>query len=425
MKHFKKNSILVSIIVYGLVIYVLTAPSAQPVESKPSTPSIANLATPQSILAQNPSQASISDVLKAYEESLSSPVPIPNKKISDEICLLLKDRQDFYQKYFDLGLHSDLSKIESEFDQSTIKYSEDGTVEIVELVTLKGTPKLQIAVDYPAYKAALLAIEKVKEDKELTQELEEYASGLIDGVQQSIDGGEFTIKIVNKHKLIADSTNGLLTDEFSSKSIDDPGIDKVIWVDGKSVRIEPDFTLMPDYKMYITPIDLLAEELLKYFADSSRNQLKSPSPESSKQYSGSTAAAYIRTWVRVTKLTCAADPVYQDQSSWNPAYSTYYCNDCANYVSQALAYGGMATTETWRPYTPAWINVTYLGNYIIGQGFGFYTSSSLLGLGDLGIIPGTHIVMVSALNPLRYSGHTSDRLNYPWQSSLTVCINVF
>ncbi len=36
MKHFKNISILVTIIVFGLVIYVLIAPGLQPVESNPA-----------------------------------------------------------------------------------------------------------------------------------------------------------------------------------------------------------------------------------------------------------------------------------------------------------------------------------------------------------------------------------------------------
>ena len=93
-------------------------------------------------------------------------------------------------------------------------------------------------------------------------------------------------------------------------------------------------------------------------------------------------------------------------------------------MSQALAFGGMATTSTWHRDTEAWVNVSGLSNYIISKDLGNVTSCSLVALGDLGFIPGTHVVMVSLLNPLRYSGHTSDRLNYPWQPSLTRCLAI-
>lgn len=40
----------------------------------------------------------------------------------------------------------------------------------------------------------------------------------------------------------------------------------------------------------------------------------------------------------------------------NTAYS-YLDNDCANYVSQAINYGGIARDSIWLPYTQAWANV--------------------------------------------------------------------
>ena len=33
--------------------------------------------------------------------------------------------------------------------------------------------------------------------------------------------------------------------------------------------------------------------------------------------------------------------------------------------------------------------------------------------------------IVTGLNPLRYNGHTNDRLNYPWQPELSTCINLY
>jgi len=293
---------------------------------------------------------------------------------------------------------------------------------------LTGIPKLQVASDYPVYKAAILAI-KQTEDKEAITKLEKYANELLEGVQQSIDEGKFTMTIVNLHALKFDLATGqLLVDEYTSKSVDDAGTDQVIWVNGKAIRLKSDLTQMPDYRIYTTPIAILAQELLETFTTNTNSQQNDILGDINiLAYSGSTAATYIRTWVAVNKFNCATygDPVYQDQNAYNPSYSAFYCNDCANYVSQALAYGGQATTSTWQPYTDAWVNVDVLDNYITSQGLGTHTTCSSLGLGDLGIIPGQHVVMVSALNPLRYSAHTSDRLNYTWQSSITSCVNVY
>lgn len=292
-------------------------------------------------------------------------------------------------------------------------------------------PRLQIACDYPVYKAALLAIKQTK-DTNIISYLEEYAKEILEGVQTSIDEGEFSITIINIHSISFDYKTGqILSDEFSSKSIDDVGTDQVEIINGKTLRIEPDLTQMPDFQIFDKSVEQLSSELLNSILISNNQQQSEATIQSDTSllagYSGSSAASYIRTWVAVTTLNCntPSSPVYQDKSKYNPAYTKYTCADCANYVSQALRYGGMVTNSTWQPYTNAWIDVLSLKNYIISHDLGYFTSCSLLGLGDLGIVPNTHVVMVSALNPLRYSAHTNDRKNYAWQSSLTTCINVY
>ncbi|MDY7041808.1 MAG: amidase domain-containing protein, partial [Chloroflexota bacterium] len=105
-------------------------------------------------------------------------------------------------------------------------------------------------------------------------------------------------------------------------------------------------------------------------------------------YYHSQAAAYINTWTKNTSITCSTDPVvYQNQSNWNPAYQKHWCNDCANYVSQALKAGGCTTTSTWKPYTDAWSNVYWLQKFLIDDGRGYWTTSYLqLQAGDIAFI---------------------------------------
>lgn len=115
----------------------------------------------------------------------------------------------------------------------------------------------------------------------------------------------------------------------------------------------------------------------------------------------------------------------QNTLFYNPTYYSFPCTDCVNYVSQALYYGGIPTMGTWYPYSVVWRWVSNFQSNIISNDLGYYTSASLLGLGDLGIIPNTHVGMVSALNPMRYSCHTNDRLNYPWTTQSTYCVNMY
>lgn len=388
---------------------------------------LASLGASQSTYANDISTDNfLPKALVSYENLMSKSNMEEEGYLSDTIIQLVEERQSFYQKYFIEGLNSDLVNIESEFDQTTMKAISSSEIKVVEIVNLTGITKLQKATDYPPYQASLLALKAVEgKDQELSLKLEAYASNILEGVQQSIDESEFTISIVNQHTMAVDYEKGIvLTDYYSSESVDDPGTDKVVLLEGKSKRVEPDFSLMPDHIMYVTPIDELAFTLLNDLSASSSVFSTSAGPTTSRSYSGSTAASYIRSYVRNTTTTCATN-VYQNQIYWNSSYTKYWCSDCANYVSQALDYGGMSTTSTWQPYTYAWINVSGLTNYIISNDFGYYISSTLLGLGDLGLSPNTHVVMVSGLSPIRYSAHTSDRLNYAWQTSLTHCIHVY
>jgi len=136
-------------------------------------------------------------------------------------------------------------------------------------------------------------------------------------------------------------------------------------------------------------------------------------PESMRySYNRTAAASCINTYVRATTSRCQTVPVIvlQDESVWNPAYYPYYCADCANYVSQGLYAGGLPTDGTWYYGGTTWIRVGELQSWITSTGKGGTTACANLLAGDVGIQPNTHTVMVGAINPIRYSAHTSDRL---------------
>ncbi|MFZ3150966.1 MAG: amidase domain-containing protein [Anaerolineaceae bacterium] len=309
--------------------------------------------------------------------------------------------------------------------------SDTGTVEIYEFVNLTGSPKLKVAADYPIYKAALLAKQGTN-DIEVSILLDAYAKEILDGVQQSIDEGEFTFTIINKHVMVFDPiTWTLKTDGFTSRAKDDPGTDEVNWVDGEFIKREPEFEQMVEYEIHHTPIETFAQEILQIqteIAYNRKNQLSGMITDT--DYSGTAAASYIRTWVRVNNLNCPGgdikDPVWQDYSAYNLSqYPTRYdCLDCTNYASQAMYYGGLHQELGWFPDSASWVNVKTNYYWLINTGKAVVTSQPYLSLGDLGIAPYTHTAMVSALNPLRYSSHTNDRLNYPWQSVLSTCVDV-
>ncbi len=88
--------------------------------------------------------------------------------------------------------------------------------------------------------------------------------------------------------------------------------------------------------------------------------------------------------------------------------------------------GGIQTSSTWYPLVIRLINVDDFQDYVLNQDLGYrVTNCNTLGLGDIGIQPSQHVAIVTALNLLRYSGHTNDRLNYPWQPELSTCIHLY
>lgn len=362
--------------------------------------------------------------LRTYSSAMGAELYQKNDLLSEPVYNLIAERKLFYERYFQIGLHSELVSISTEFEPTAAIQLSENTYQVQEMVTLTGKPLLQVAEDYPVYRAYLLAAE-MAEDADLSRYLEQTAEEIRAAVQESIDANTFEITIINLHKVAFNPQTGqLVSDSFTSEANDDPGTDKVEWVDGKAMRLEPDFTHLPDYEIYHVTVEVLAQRILEDL-----NVAPSESINSSYNtlvYSGSLAATYARNYVRAaTAYECG---VLRDMTAWNPNY--YYqpseCFDCVNFVSQAMHAGGIQTSSTWYPWSYAWINVDDFQDYVLNQDLGYrVTNCNTLGLGDIGIQPSQHVAIVTALNPLRYSGHTNDRLNYPWQPELSTCIHLY
>lgn len=78
------------------------------------------------------------------------------------------------------------------------------------------------------------------------------------------------------------------------------------------------------------------------------------------------ARDYAMTWSSEASYssTCPHGNHYIDLSKYNPAYS-YYCHqDCANFVSQAMRAGGVPTDSEWYPYSRAWRGTIAMYNHM-------------------------------------------------------------
>ena len=109
----------------------------------------------------------------------------------------------------------------------------------------------------------------------------------------------------------------------------------------------------------------------------------------------------------------------------NKEYTDFSNNggDCTNFISQCLDKGGLPYTNTWKPYSNAWLRVNELYYYIINNNIGYdVTKNKSYKLGDIvqfyskykGFFSHSGIITGITINEdYLYSCHSSDKLNYP------------
>lgn len=91
---------------------------------------------------------------------------------------------------------------------------------------------------------------------------------------------------------------------------------------------------------------------------------------------------YVRYKLAEKAIEYTYDPVaavnYAEKyaHSRNTAYADHTTNDCANFVSQCLAAGGIPTNDTWKPESSAWIGCGDFYRFLTNGGYG--TSSAEL-----------------------------------------------
>ena len=105
-----------------------------------------------------------------------------------------------------------------------------------------------------------------------------------------------------------------------------------------------------------------------------------------------------------------------DTTKYNSDYAHYVTVgnhvDCANYVSQALCAGGIATDDTWKAGSSAWIGVGSLTKYMTDNKHWTSVSYSSVERGDIvSFTSYSHVVMITSYDGTTYkfSGHSNDR----------------
>lgn len=140
-----------------------------------------------------------------------------------------------------------------------------------------------------------------------------------------------------------------------------------------------------------------------------------------KSYNRTLARDYARTW------SCTGGYLNDHKSCHNPDYKFYDSNDCTNFVSQCLAYGGLEPDDDWKPYTDPWTTTGNLGNgirqYVTNNGLFFHSTSetkafagSIINwLNDNGTNAG-HVGLVDQNDTITmtFCAHTRCRKSCPW-----------
>ncbi len=392
---------------------------------------------PQKTLPAGSVPDNIKALLIDYSQYLNSGKTLHQPSYSASMETLVKDRRDYYNEFFAVGLHTNLTSIKSEFHLEDAVVTKTGNiyhVEVLEMVTMFGYPNLSSAEDYPMIPAAHWAILKTGNEN-VRKALDEYIANTTEAVNKSIlSGVEIEFRV--RHNIdILETKNGqiqFVKDTFTDKEIDNgDGVDNVNWFSGQSARSKPDLTGMPDYRIYHTPIGVLGQQLLD---DYTKAYGEVAPLTTGFTYNRSAASNYAQTYTsNTTNTTCSG--IYQDTTKYNQlsAYKSIWqytgCNDCADYVSQALRAGSFPTDANWN-YTPspgtyAWRVFDFSSS---PQGLAYYLKNNLnaitiyahdtdLQIGDLIYASSNlHVVMVTGTAPTLYSGHTNDRKNYTWTS---------
>ncbi len=403
---------------------------------------------PRQVLPVGNVPDNIKTMLADYSQQLNIGETSRPSFYSGPMAALIQERRNYYREFYSIGMHTNLISINSMFSMETaqvIATTDTFHIELEETVTTFGYPNFSQSDDYPMIPAARWAISNT-ENENVKQALERYITSTTNAVNYSIsNGAETTFRI---HHSIDISLKGgqpqFTKDEFTDREIDNEnGVDNVSWVKDGPVRTKPDFTRMFGYKLYHTPIDVLGKQLLDDYIKSDGG----PSPlvvTSSFTYGRTSASNYAYTYVgaNVSKTCTYGGTYYMDTSYYNQlaayknvwTYTTQTCNDCADYISQALRQGGFPTDTIWNftpsPGTYGWRVSGYSSSpqglfYWLDNTWGAttqYASAGSLQLGDLitdsyypagGRNHGAgHVVMVTQIGAVPYfSGHTNDRKN--------------
>lgn len=316
------------------------------------------------------------NILTDYSHYLETGETIYGPNYSSEMLKLVDERRSYYQEFFNNALHSNLLGLKSEFrvDNATITSQKENmyTLHVGEKIIMHGNPKVMSPDDYPLIQSAKWALTETV-DEGIRNRLNEYILSMQKGVTESIQNG-VEIEFFVQHDIdfdVIDGHNRIIKDTFSDKANDNgEGYDIMRWTEQGFERYKPDWWQFPDYEMYLRSIEDIGHALMVEYQAFPKSNL---SEGTVYAYDYDAAVDYIVQYTSNPDFYdyCNWLPhVLEDKSFWNPAYEYLWgeidCNDCADYVSQALLAGGLPQDDVWKPYlVPAWVRPFELMTYLV------------------------------------------------------------
>lgn len=163
----------------------------------------------------------------------------------------------------------------------------------------------------------------------------------------------------------------------------------------------------------------------------SEKQADDPMTRGYSSYDRVAARDYALQWSS-NPTTCYDDGsscgIRQARQRWNntvyPYNAIFKHNDCADFVSQAMAAGGLPQGGTWfrTKYTTsaawgaAWTSVSSLKSYMTDSSHKYWDASTFAkcNAGNILLTSSSHVVMITLNDTVthRYTGHTNDRHNF-------------
>ena len=175
----------------------------------------------------------------------------------------------------------------------------------------------------------------------------------------------------------------------------------------------------------IVKTEELIDNIPKYKSDYSKiNNLQLSAIQNTKVYSNinrvSARASY--SYNRYAAIGYAS----RYANNYNTNYPSY-SSDCQNFVSQCVHAGGIPASAYWYSGTAQWVNVNSFNTYMTQNGYAYdkYGTAAYANLGDVVQFYNSnkktysHSVILTGGNSSYwyYSGHTTNRYNYPLAAS--------